>query len=372
MTSRLPATLADRVLQLLNDIPARDSSVSNIALGVVDRVDEFCSQDWKSIEKGIKKEKWGHKVDEEKAREVCFKASWIISMLHDGIGVPRVGIEGLAGSENTTKAVLDNAKAKGFTDSFQAVNKINNVELSWTLGKIVLYASSEVPPPSEEALAVGFGSNAPGIPTDFQYPGGVPKTWESDSDWHRLFVENPKRIPGFFIMIVIIIVIFCLILGKERRSAAKQSISRLFKSKQGKDPLHRRRGRGFPSKLFGLGGSSSNQQPYERVDLEDGEQANDFELEETYPDSSDNDLSDSSEESKVGRTSGWATPQIKTEPPGAPSYFGSTAGDLVREGTGLGLGPPNAFELSRTVSRERIKSRASSPKRKGGMSKLDE
>ncbi|KNG47140.1 nucleoside diphosphatase protein [Stemphylium lycopersici] len=337
-----------------------------------ERVDEFCSQDWKSIEKGVKKEKWGHKVDEEKARQVCFKASWIINMLHDGIGVPRVGIEGLGGSENTTKAVLDNAKAKGFTDPFQAVNKINHVELSWTLGKMVLYASSEVPPPSEEALAVGFGSNTPGIPTDFQYPGGVPKAWESDSDWHRLFVENPKRIPGFFIMIVIIIVIFCLILGKERRSAAKQSISRLFKSKQGKDPLHRRRGRGFPAKLFGLGGSSSNQQTYERVDLEDGEQANDLELEETYPDSSDNDLSDSSEESKVGRTSGWATPQIKTEPPGAPSYFGSVAGDLVREGTGLGLGPPSAFELSRTVSRERIKSRASSPKRKGGMSKFDE
>lgn len=296
-------------------------------------------------------------------------------MLHDGIGVPRVGIEGLDDSQNTTKAVLDNAKAKGFTDPFQAVNKINDIELSWTLGKMVLYASSEIPPPSEEALAVGFGSNALGIPADFQYPGGTPKAYESESNWHRLFVEHPQQIPGFFIMIFIIVVIFCLILGKERRSAVKQSISRIFNSKQGKDPLHRRRGRSFPAKFFGFGGSSSaNQQPYERVDLEDGELANEFELEETHLDSSDNELSDSSEESKLGRTSGWATPQIKTEPVSAPSYFGSTTGELARDGMGLGLGlPGGAFELSRTVSRERIKSRTSSPKRaKSTMSKLDE
>ncbi|EMD95406.1 hypothetical protein COCC4DRAFT_35226 [Bipolaris maydis ATCC 48331] len=340
-----------------------------------ERVNQFCSQDWKSIKKGIKKEKWGKKVDQDKAREVCFKASWIISMLHDGIGVPRVGIEGLDGSQNTTKTVLDNAKAKGFTDPFQAVNKINDIELSWTLGKMVLYASSEIPPPSEEALAVGFGSNVLGIPADFQYPGGTPKAYESENNWHRLFVEHPQQIPGFFIMIFIIIVIFCLILGKERRSAVKQSIGRIFKSKQGKDPLHRRRGRSFPAKFFGFGGSSSaNQQPYERVDLEDGELANEFELEETHLDSSDNELSDSSEESKLGRTSGWATPQIKTEPVSTPSYFSGTTGELARDGMGLGLGlPGGAFELSRTVSRERIKSRTSSPKRaKSTMSKLDE
>lgn len=345
-----------------------------------ERVNEFCSQDWKSIEKGIKKEKWGHKVDEDKAREVCFKASWIISMLHDGIGVPRVGIEGLEGSHNTTKAVLDNAKAKGFTDPFQAVNKINDIELSWTLGKMVLYASSEIPPPSEEALAVGFGSNAPGIPEDFQYPGGIPLPYESDSNWHRLFIENPSRIPGFFMMIIIFIVIFCLILGKQRRKAAKQSITRFFKPRQGKDPLHRRRGRSFPAKLFGLGSSSSSsstQQAYERIDLEDGtDPANRFELQEAYLDSSsDNDLSDSSSNaSKLGRTSGWATPQIKTDALATPTtYFGHTPAELLREGSGLGLGPPTAFELTRTVSRERIKSRTSSPKRgKTGMSKLDE
>ncbi|KAF1839366.1 hypothetical protein BDW02DRAFT_514403 [Decorospora gaudefroyi] len=345
-----------------------------------ERVDQFCSQDWKNIEKGIKKGKWGHKVDEEKAREVCFKASWIINMLHDGIGVPRVGIEDLGGGKNTTKAVIDSAKEKGFLDPFQAVNKINDVEVSWTLGKMVLYASSEIPPPSEEALAVGFGSNVPGIPVDFQFPGGVPQAYESESNWHRLFLENPQRIPGFFIMVFIILFILGLILGKERRNAAKQSLVNIFARKQGKDPLHRRRARGFPAKLFSLGGSGSSNKDYERVDLEDGEAANEFELYEAYLDSSDNEMSDSSDGSgsKVGRTSGWATPQIKSELTGSPSYFGSTpgGGEVLNQAAGLGLGPPSTFDrsalLSRTYSRERIKSRANSPKRNKGMNKVDE
>lgn len=343
-----------------------------------ERVSDFCNQDWKHIQKGIDKGKWGKKVDEDKAREVCFKASWIINMLHDGIGVPRVGIEPLPDSANTTKAVLDNAKAKGFLDPFQAVNKINDVEVSWTLGKMVLYASSEVPPPDEKALAVGFGSNEPGIPKDFQYPGGsyLPHDPLDDDNWHRLFVEYPSRIPALLVMIAIVLLIFGIILGKEKRAIVRQYAFSLFKKKPGKThtPLKGKR-RGFlPSKLFGLGAGSG--QSYERVDAgEDGLTHNDFELEETYLDSSDDDrhFSDDSEGSRVGRTSGWATPQIKTTDPLTPGYFGTPGHpDLLSAGQGLGLGPLNAIErgglLARTDSRERIRSRASSPKR--GRSKM--
>jgi Golgi apyrase len=332
-----------------------------------ERVEEFCSQDWEKIEHGIEKEKWGGKVDEEKAREVCFKASWIINMLHDGIGVPRVGIEGLPDSENTTKAVLDNAKSKGFLDPFQAVNKINDVELSWTLGKMILYASSEIPMPSEDALAVGFGSNEPGIPTDFQFPGGTFHHYESESNWHRLFIENPRRIPAFFLMMFIFGFIIAIIIGKERRASVRKFVMKPFTPKQGKDPLHRRRNQSFAAKLFNFGRS----QDYERVDLENPDATNDFELADI---DSDNEHSDSSDGSRFGRTSGWATPSTKTDSAG---YFGSAAnGDMLSQGVGLGLGPPNALArgglLSRTDSRERMRSRASSPKRRAGGKMQDE
>ncbi|KAH3909626.1 hypothetical protein HBI56_059650 [Parastagonospora nodorum] len=321
-----------------------------------ERVEEFCSQDWDKIQQGVEKEKWGGKVDEEKAREVCFKASWIINMLHDGIGVPRVGIEGLPDSKNGTKAVLDNAKAKGFLDPFQAVNKINDVELSWTLGKMILYASSEVPLESDSALAVGFGSNEPGIPPDFQYPGGTIHPYESDSNWHRLFIENPRRIPAFFLIIFIFCFIIGIIIGKERRARVKVFLMKPFTPGQGKD-LHGRRERSFAAKLLGLGRT----QEYERVDLENPDAANDFELEERDNDS-DNEHSDSSNESRFGRTSGWMTPTNKTDVAG---YFagGAAGADVLGKGVGLGLSPRGGL-LSRTDSRERMRSRASSPKRR--------
>jgi len=321
-----------------------------------ERVSDFCHQDWKDIEQGISKSKWGNKVDEEKAREVCFKASWIINMLHDGIGVPRVGIEPLPPTgKNGTKAVHNKAKEKGFLDPFQAVNKINDVEVSWTLGKMVLYASSEVDMPSPDALAVGFGSNEPGIPKDFQYPGGVFHPYESSNNWYRLFVEHPQKVPAFFLMIFIFCFIIGLIIGKERRARLWAWSTKPFRGPTGKDPLHRRRGRSFPAKLFGLGGNPS----YERVDLENPDAANDFELQDTYLESSDSD---------EGQTSGWATPNKAKDGNG---YFG--AGDVLGQGHGVGLGLTGRGGLiSRTDSREMMRSRASSPKRREGKRREDD
>jgi Golgi apyrase len=343
-----------------------------------EQVNTFCSQPWKDIEKGVRKEKWGHKVDETTALEVCFKASWLINVLHDGIGIPRVGIEPLKGNKNTTKEMIKAGKEKAFLDPFQAVDKIGGVELSWTLGKMVLYASSEIAPLSSptdsiaDALAVGFGSNVPGeIPEDFQVPGGsyIPLSSKDDNDWDdRLLSDTHRRIPGFLIFVLLICFICFLLCGRERRKSTLQKILGVFgrggKGKHGS--LGRRRG--FAGKLFGLGTSVPT---YERV-LEEGD-ADDFELGSI--DSDDNEHSDSSDGSRIGRTSGWMTPQLKTghDIPGTPTYFEvGTGRDLVAQGVVLGMGVgaafPNAIDrgglMARTDSRERLKtSRASSPSR---------
>ncbi|KAF2747841.1 hypothetical protein M011DRAFT_494192 [Sporormia fimetaria CBS 119925] len=335
------------------------------------RVLEFCSQDWDDIEKLLAKKKWGKKVDETTAQEICFKASWLINMLHDGIGVPRVGLEEHKGSDssNSTKALLGSAKKKGFLDPFQPVNKIHGTEVSWTLGKMVLYASSEVQPVSTGALPVGFGPNMPGgKASDFQYPGGtyLPLVDGSDKDrWHdRLFSENSRRIPGFVILVLIVCVVGFLLCGQERRRNLARKVSRLIGRKSGKHSASRRRG-GLASKFFG------STPAYERV-LEDG-QADELELGslDNFP---DQEYSDSSEEGHMGLASGRATPQVKAGLP-EPSYFDHRP-DVVAQGAGLGLGPPSAgFTnamtrgglMSRTDSRERLaggrRSRLNSPSR---------
>lgn len=185
-----------------------------------------------------------------------------------------------------------------------------------------------------------------------------------DEDWHdTLFKDSPRRIPGLVIFVLIVCVVLFMLCGRNRRKATVHRISNLFDRRPGS--LHRRRR--FGGKLFGLGGSPS----YERV-LEGGEGAGEFELGDV---DSDNEHSDSSEGSRVGRTSGWATPQIKAGfDPTPPAYFDNP----VTQGAGLGLGPPSVFNtaigrgglIARTDSKERLtgagtghRSRAGSPSR---------
>ena len=339
-------------------------------------VEDFCSQDWKSIAHGVDKKKWGKKVTEQTAAEVCFKASWLINVLHDGIGIPRVALENTnAKGSNATREGLQHAKDKGYLDPFQAVDKIHDTEVSWTLGKMVLYAASQVPP-ADETLPVGFGSNVAGVPADFQYAGSKHAPLDSadddfdvdDMDWDdSIFVsDSPRRVPGFMLFLLIICIALFLWCGRERRTRIFRRITSMF----GRSGNMKKR-RALGGKLFGGACSRS----YERV-LESGDAANEFELGEV---DSDNENSDSSDSSRAGRASGWATPRLKAAfEQGSGGYFDN----VVTQGAGLGLDPlpviGNAMDRSglvvRTESRERLapgigllgpgkRSRAASPTR---------
>jgi Golgi apyrase len=331
------------------------------------RVRDFCSQEWEDIEKGISSKKWGKKVDEHTAMEVCFKASWLINVLHDGIGIPRVGLEKVPSGHNGTKEVLEHAKEKGFLEPFQAVDKIDDTEVSWTLGKMILYASGQVEPRGE-SLPVGFGSNVAGVPPDFQYAGSkyepLPDSSFDDlDDWSDTadeFLEkaSPRSTPALLLFLLVLVFVGFLFRKRERRQRVYNKVNTMLR-RNTRWPGSPRKGAGrsfFSSgKLFGR--ASGN---YERV-LEDGEAAHEFELQDV--DSDENEASDSSEGSRLGRTSGLATPKLNImgfEPVG--TFFDSAPSPA----SGVGLGPENLRNMAglnamdrsglvvRTESRERL------------------
>lgn len=352
------------------------------------RVDQFCRQDWATIESGIAKQKYGKKVDQKTAMEVCFKASWIINVLHDGIGIPRIGVEPTpADAEfNGTKTVLDHAKEKGYLNPFQAVDKIEKTEVSWTLGKMVLYAAGQVEPTSD-ALPVGFGSNTGDeVPSDFQFAGSK---WSSspvvddedgeddDEDWDEaldsVLGRTPRKSTGGIIALILVLFLVVYIFRKpERRLRLKSKLHAIFGHNRKSGSPRKGSSRGFfTAHMFGRGAGK-----YERVDLEDGHATHEFELADMESD--DNEHSDSSEGSRVARSSGLATPKLNvvndTGYFDAPQTFG-----MHSNISGLAL--PNAMDRSglmiRTESRERLsvghgmlgsigraRSRAGSPTRK--------
>lgn len=320
------------------------------------KVNQFCSQDWKTIQSGVTSKTWGKKVDEKTAAEVCFKASWLINMLHEGIGVPRTGLEmpGDQGSSlgNETKEALESAKDKGLVDPFHAVDEIDGMEVSWTLGKMVLYASSQHPA-ADNAMAVGFGSNIAGnkLPEDFQFPSVQSMKAEKQSDadvedldWHdQLFASaSGRRVPGFIFFVLILIVVGFLLCGRERR----QAIFNKFSDPFGRGPSNSnwstsKKKRGFFGRLLSRG------QKYDRITAD---MADDFELGHASGSGSGSDSEDggpaSIKSTASSRASGWATPKMLG---GSPKLSGSP-----KTGKPYFEGLPPVGLIARAESRERL------------------
>ncbi|KAF9506812.1 hypothetical protein BS47DRAFT_1374038 [Hydnum rufescens UP504] len=112
---------------------------------------EFCSHT--ESREGVtgSKGKWGTVVGIGRLRMQCFKAAWIVNVLHEGIGMPRIVDSGGNTTTNEVDSAAQKATDKGLgatagPPTFQSVDTIGDTAISWTLGKMVLEASKEVPP----------------------------------------------------------------------------------------------------------------------------------------------------------------------------------------------------------------------------------
>ncbi|KAK4042805.1 nucleoside phosphatase family-domain-containing protein [Parachaetomium inaequale] len=289
------------------------------------RVQDFCGRDWDQIKAKV----GARKQDDVKiAQEACFKASWLINVLHEGIGVPRIGLEEVPAA-NVSKGALEHAKEKGFLSPFQPVNKIDGVEVSWTLGKMVLYAAGQIPPATrDDRYPVGFGSNVDGTPHDFQFAGSSWKpmgnqTSDDDDDWGLdaediLDKAKVKSTTGFFAFVALLLLFLYFFRKRDRRMRLYSRVNSVLR--RPRRPGHKGSSAGglsgLATKLFGGGRRSSSGGAYERV-MEEG-QANQFELGDVESDDA-NEYSDSSDSSKsaassssrrLGLSSGLATPQV--------------------------------------------------------------
>ncbi|KXN91475.1 Golgi apyrase [Leucoagaricus sp. SymC.cos] len=90
--------------------------------------------DGKVVEVGV----WGPQVEVPRLQMQCFKAAWIVNVIVD------------PGGNTTTAAekVVAQAEQKGLgrSPTFQSVDSVGDIAISWTLGKMVLEASKEVSP----------------------------------------------------------------------------------------------------------------------------------------------------------------------------------------------------------------------------------
>ncbi|KAI5122224.1 hypothetical protein M0805_002712 [Coniferiporia weirii] len=148
---------------------------------------EFCGRDWDDIlrqhreskkndrlggdgevEEGgriVDTGKWGDEVEIPRLQMQCFKSAWLVNVLHDGIGMPRI-VDPEGNPRDSSDDVKDKANQKGLGKPvMQSLDTIGDTAISWTLGKMVLEASREIPPLLKDTPALS-DPDAGEIPDD--------------------------------------------------------------------------------------------------------------------------------------------------------------------------------------------------------------
>lgn len=119
-----------------------------------EKVRTFCESSWGDIvQSSVNGEYSG--LPESFLREACFKASWVINVLHEGFELPRLDVD----IKDTGKATPEMVESEKAHVPFRSADSIEGKELSWTLGKILLEASGRIPGP-QGAEPVDFTPSA--------------------------------------------------------------------------------------------------------------------------------------------------------------------------------------------------------------------
>ncbi|KAG0345502.1 Golgi apyrase [Podila humilis] len=107
---------------------------------------EFCNSEWEDIRD--RPQYQGQSQDRLEMQ--CFKSAWLSNVLHGGFGLPRYGEKGAIGSEEQSSQVLDMAeesiKNKNWRPPFQSINAIKDIQVTWTLGAMLLISSGSLGP----------------------------------------------------------------------------------------------------------------------------------------------------------------------------------------------------------------------------------
>ena len=190
---------------------------------------QFCQRPWKELEAELQGgQVYGPQVTKDRLELQCFKSAWMTTVLHEGIGLPRIVDSDGAGDG---KPHADDAQEKADEKNlFQSVNDVKGLAVSWTLGKAVLEASKEIAP---VPLDGPQGAPVSGLPLGVSGPPS--SSWQDHFSplWHRptqaLLDGNSKPTSGFAVLLVVLLTIAltavcCLFRGRSPRALKRRAL----------------------------------------------------------------------------------------------------------------------------------------------------
>lgn len=185
---------------------------------------EYCGREWDAIMDDHKAgTKWRSNIELARLESQCFKAAWVINVLHEGIGIPRIIDRGGTGDAvNQTAKANELARQKGLADrkppSFQSLNQVNDVAVSWTLGKMVLEVSKQAGAGSTPVVDdSSWTSGTWRQPLGADWAGHIPQ-WSGDVRSTLADLKNADPVPVLSVVALLAVVyVFCLSSAASRR-----------------------------------------------------------------------------------------------------------------------------------------------------------
>lgn len=100
-------------------------------------VKKFCNTNWEILQKNSLNGEYND-IPEEYLAASCFKSAWILNVLHEGFEMPR-------NKETNSNLFTNSNETPDNTDPiFQSLSDMNGTEISWTLGRILLFVSGSI------------------------------------------------------------------------------------------------------------------------------------------------------------------------------------------------------------------------------------
>lgn len=153
-----------------------------------EKVKGFCESSWEDVLKNSKDGQYSQ-LPESFLYDACFKASWVVNVLHEGFKLPRLGLDINALPDSSDVTAVEKVHVP-----FKSADSVNGDELSWTLGKILLVASSNI----EAADSQKVGLTLSEISTKHNSD-------DEDSD-----DEEASTFPMFYTFILLALIFFVL------------------------------------------------------------------------------------------------------------------------------------------------------------------
>lgn len=101
-----------------------------------EKVSSFCESDWEDILKRARNGEFSTLDPDKYLKDACFKASWVTTVLHEGFELPRVRFD-VEGEVKEHEGQINK------NIPFKSLTSVKDDEISWTLGKVLLYASGQ-------------------------------------------------------------------------------------------------------------------------------------------------------------------------------------------------------------------------------------